>query len=476
LFELQYNPYYSGESMNQNLNSSLNFAHENYQIFVNELSDFLRIKTISADSQYANDMVVGAHWLVNYLESLGSDDTRILKTQKHPVVYGNLSKAGNEKPTILVYGHYDVQPSDPLDLWKSEPFEPTIKDNLLFSRGSSDMKGQIMIVLGAIKSIVSTGTLPVNFKFMFEGEEEIGSPSIKTFLTDNKELFKSDFVLNLDAGMISKEKPTIVYGLRGLAYFEVFVTGPAQDLHSGLFGGVVYNPIQALSELIAGMKNSEGVIQLPGFYDDVIPMGNDEKIALDKLGMDDQFYKDQTGVSLLYGEKGFTSTERIGARPTLDINGIISGYTAEGPKTVIPSKAMAKLSMRLVPNQTPEKVEQQLKGYLELKAPKQIQWEIKMLASDPACLTDMNFYATRCFANSIQEIWGIAPVYQRGGGSIPIVSHMQKILGTESILSGFSLPEDNIHSPNERLDLEVFKKGIDTTIHFLFSIAGECER
>ena len=461
--------------MNPNLNASLLFAHEKYQDFINDLSEFLKIKTVSADSAYAEDMLVGAQWLVEYLKSLGADETRILKTQKHPVVYGSLSKAGKNKPTILVYGHYDVQPADPLELWKSDPFEPTIKGNLLFARGASDMKGQMLIVLSAIKSIAGISTLPVNFKFIFEGEEEIGSPNIQIFLSNHKELFKSDFVLNLDAGMISKDKPTIVYGLRGLAYFELFVTGPSQDLHSGLFGGVVYNPIQALSEIIAGMKNTDGVIQLPGFYDDVLPLNDEEKSALEKLGMDDDFYKHQTGVGKLYGEKGFTPTERVGARPTLDVNGILGGYVGEGPKTVIPSKASAKLSMRLVPDQTPEKVKQQLINYLEHKAPEQINWEVRMLASDPASLTDLNFYATRCFARSIQEIWGIPPVYQRGGGSIPIVSHMQKILGAESVLSGFSLPEDNIHSPNERLDLDIFKKGIDTTIHFLYSIGDECE-
>jgi acetylornithine deacetylase/succinyl-diaminopimelate desuccinylase-like protein len=462
--------------MNSKISSSITFAHENYSKFITDLTSFLRIKTVSAESTNTNEMEAGAQWLVNYLKSIGADEARILKTQKHPIVYGNLSKGGSDKLTILVYGHYDVQPADPIDLWKSDPFEPVIKDNLLFARGSSDMKGQMMIVLSAIKSIVSTSTLPVNLKFIFEGEEEIGSPSILTFLTEYKELFKSDFVLNLDAGMISKDKPTIVYGLRGLAYFELYVTGPAQDLHSGLFGGVVYNPIQALCEMIAGMKDSDGVIQLPGFYDDVIPMSSDEKVALNNLGMGEKFYQDQTGVRLLYGEKNFSSTERIGARPTLDINGIISGYVGEGPKTVIPSKAMAKLSMRLVPDQTPEKVRLQLINYLEREAPEQVKWEVKMLASDPASLTDMNFFATRCFARSIKEIWGISPFYERGGGSIPIVSHMQKILGIESILSGFSLPEDNIHSPNERLDLDVFKKGIDTAIHFLCTIGDECER
>jgi acetylornithine deacetylase/succinyl-diaminopimelate desuccinylase-like protein len=462
--------------MNSKINSSITYAHENYSNFIKDLTSFLRIKTVSADSMNSLEMEAGAQWLVDYLKSIGADEAKILKTQKHPIVYGNFSKGGIDKPTILVYGHYDVQPADPMDLWKSDPFEPVIKDNLLFARGSSDMKGQMMIVLSAIKSIVSTSSLPVNLKFIFEGEEEIGSPSILTFLTEYKELFKSDFVLNLDAGMISKDKPTIVYGLRGLAYFELYVTGPAQDLHSGLFGGVVYNPIQAICEMIAGMKDSDGVIQLPGFYDDVIPLSSDEKVALNNLGMGEKFYQDQTGVSLLYGEKNFSSTERIGARPTLDVNGIISGYVGEGPKTVIPSKAMAKLSMRLVPDQTPEKVRLQLIHYLEREAPEQVKWEVKMLASDPASLTDMNFFATRCFARSIKEIWGISPFYERGGGSIPIVSHMQKILGIESILSGFSLPEDNIHSPNERLDLDVFKKGIDTAIHFLCTIGDEYER
>jgi acetylornithine deacetylase/succinyl-diaminopimelate desuccinylase-like protein len=462
--------------MNANINSAIKSAHKNYKNIISDLSEFLRIKTISADSNYSKEMASGAQWLVNYLKSLGAVETRILKTKKYPVVYGNLSIAGKNKPTILIYGHYDVQPVDPLELWKSDPFEPVIKNGLLFARGSSDMKGQMMVVLGAIKSIIGVDSLPVNLKFMFEGEEEIGSPSIRTFLTEHKELFKSDFVLNLDAGMISKDKPTIVYGLRGLAYFEIYITGPAQDLHSGLFGGVVYNPIQALSELISRMKNSEGVIQLPGFYDDVLPLSQEEKTALEKLGMDDKFYKDQTGVKRLYGEKGFSSTERVGARPTLDINGIFGGYIGEGPKTVIPSKAMAKLSMRLVPEQTPEKVKKQLVKFMEQNAPKEIKWELKMMTSDPASLTDMDFYGTRCFAQAIGEIWRIPPVYQRGGGSIPIVSHMQKILGLESVLSGFSLPEDNIHSPNERLDLDVFKKGIDTTIHFLYSIADQNEK
>lgn len=461
--------------MNSNLDLAINYAFENYQSFIKDLSSLISIKTISANSEYSEEFENGAKWIANYLDSLGSNDTRILKSQKHPIVFGNITSSEKNRPTILVYGHYDVQPADPLELWHSDPYTATIKDNLLFARGSSDMKGQMIVVLAALKSIINTGSLPVNIKFLFEGDEEIGSPGIKEFLYQHKEIFKCDFVLNLDAGMITADKPTIVYGLRGLAYFEINLTGPAQDLHSGMFGGIVYNPIQALSELIAGMKNTDGVIKLPGFYDDVLQLSDEEKKELEKLEMDEQFYKDHTGVNKLYGEKGYSPVERIGARPALDVNGIFGGYISEGPKTVIPSKAMAKISMRLVPNQTPKKVNDQMVKYMENNVPEQIKWEIKMLSSDPASLTDINYPATKCFAESIEKVWGVKPVYQRGGGSIPIVAYMQEILGAESVLSGFSLPEDNIHSPNERLNLDVFKKGIDTTIHFIFNAGDKCE-
>jgi len=460
--------------MENNLVQAMDFAAKHRSDFIGTLSDFLKLKTISSDSAYNQDIRKGAQWLVNYFKKIGAENIQILESQKHPVVFADLSKAGGDKPTILVYGHYDVQPADPIHLWESEPFEPVVKDGKLYARGSSDMKGQLMVTLSAIESIQAVGDLPVNFKFLVEGEEEIGSPSIQSFLAGHKELFKSDFVLNLDAGMISKEKPTIVYGLRGLAYFEIHVTGPAQDLHSGLFGGVVYNPIQVLSELIAGMKDNEGVIQLPGFYDDVIPLSAEERDALSKLGMDEEFYKRQTGVSMLHGEKGFTPVERVGARPTMDLNGIWGGYSGEGPKTVIPAKASAKLSMRLVPNQTPEKVKEQLRDYLTRNIPEGASFELIQLASDPASITDLDFYATRCLAESIEKVWGIPPVFQRGGGSIPIVSHMQKALGAESVLSGFSLPEDNIHSPNEHLNLEMFYKGIDTVIDYIYQIGASC--
>jgi len=459
--------------METNLEKATAFSKEHLQDFIKELQDILRIKSISSDPVYKSEMIKCADWLVAYLKGLGVTDARSMDSGKNPIVFGSLNQAGAGKPTILIYGHYDVQPPDPLNEWTHDPFDPVIEGNLLLARGSSDMKGQAMIMLSAIKSILAFGSLPVNLKFLFEGDEEVGSPSIVSFLNEHKELFASDFVLNLDAGMVAKDKPTIVYGLRGLAYFEISITGPAHDLHSGLFGGIVYNPIHALSELIAGMKDSDGRITLPGFYDDVLPLEEKERAALNALDNPDAYYIEQTGVKETFGEKGFTNVERIGARPTLDVNGIWGGYTGEGPKTVIPARAFAKLSMRLVPRQTPAKVLQQLTLYMQQHAPRQIQWEIKQLASDPACITSMDFYGTRCLVKSLEKVMGKTPVFKREGGSIPIATHFQNIMGMESVMSGFSLPEDRVHSPNEQLDLELFEKGIETVIDFFYRMAEE---
>jgi acetylornithine deacetylase/succinyl-diaminopimelate desuccinylase-like protein len=473
LNELQYSS--KGDKMEDRIQLANKYIENNKQNILDSLSEILEIQSISSDPSFKPQLSKAAEWIENHLINIGIPETKILKTQQHPVVFGEFSKHGKEKPTVLIYGHYDVQPPDPLELWKTEPFSPTIIDNLIYARGASDMKGQLLVILSAIQAINATSELPINIKFMIEGEEEIGSPSIEEFLKSNRELFESDFVFNLDAGMISKTQPTIVYGLRGLAYFEIHIKGPGHDLHSGLFGGIVMNPIQALATIISGMVDDKGVIQLPGFYDDVLPLSIEEKNQLKKLGFNNDYYLDQTEAKALFGEEGYTSIERIGSRPTLDVNGIVGGYTGEGPKTVIPSKAIAKLSTRLVPNQTPEKVKDQLHEYMKQHAPNQIEWEVKQLSSDPACITDPKFYATRCFAETLQTVWGKEPIYLREGGSIPIVSHMQNILGIESILSGFGLPEDKIHSPNERMDLDVFWKGIETVIHYFFKIAENCK-
>ncbi len=451
------------------------YVENNKQNILDSLFEILEIKSISSDSKFKTQLRKAAEWIENHLKNIGILETKILRTQQHPVVFGEYSKYGKDKPTILIYGHYDVQPPDPLELWETNPFKPTIKGNLIFARGASDMKGQLIVILSAVQAIIATSEFPLNIKFMIEGEEEIGSPNIEEFLNKNRELFASDFVLNLDAGMISKTQPTIVYGLRGLAYFEIHITGPGHDLHSGVFGGVVMNPIQALSTIISGMVNDKGVIQLPGFYDDILPLSEEERGQIKKLGLNDNYYLKQTKTTALFGEEGYTPTERVGVRPTLDVNGIIGGYTGEGPKTIIPSKVIAKLSMRLVPNQTPQKVKDQLYEYMKQHAPNQIKWEVKQLSSDPACITNPNFYATQCFAETLQSVWGKEPIYKREGGSIPIVSHMQNILGIESVLSGFGLPEDKIHSPNERMDLDMFWKGIETVIHYFFKITEKCK-
>lgn len=454
----------------QKLETAIQHFHDNYDGYFKKFEEFIRIPSISADSKYNADIQKAANWLVDYLEELGMDAVKAYPTHKHPIVYGEYLKAGADKPTILVYGHYDVQPPDPMNEWKTTPFEPTIDGEFLVARGTSDMKGQILAGLYAIESLLAVDELNVNLKFIYEGEEEIGSPSIVDFIKENKELLKSDFALNLDAGMLGKDTPTIVYGLRGLAYFEIYVTGPDHDLHSGLFGGVVYNPAQALSELIAGMKDENGHITLPGFYDSVRELSQDEREALARLKKDEAFYLKQTGAIALYGEAGYTEVERIGARPTLDVNGFKSGYIGEGPKTVIPSTAMAKISMRLVPDQTPDKVNEQLIQYMEENAPTQIKWKVKQLSSDPASIADRNTDAVKSFVKALKDTWGVEPIFHREGGSVPIVSHMKENLGIESVLSGFCLPGDLIHSPNEHIHVPTWKRGIEATIRFLYNL------
>jgi acetylornithine deacetylase/succinyl-diaminopimelate desuccinylase-like protein len=468
--ELQY--LLMGEAM-ENVKKAQNLVDVSRKKILNDLFEYLSIPSISSDPAYRQNIDQAAQWVENKLQTIGVTKTEILDTGKHPVVYGSYSEAGPEKPTMLIYGHYDVQPPDPIDLWESDPFSPTIRENLLFARGASDMKGQLMVALSAIDAVKNTSGLPINIKFLVEGEEEIGSPNIEKFLETHKTNFESDFVLNLDAGMLSENQPSIVYGLRGLAYFEIHIQGPTHDLHSGLFGGIVRNPIHVLADLISKMKDEDGVIQLPGFYSDVHLLSEKEKSILNQLGLDEEYFKKQTGSSAIFGEAGYTPIERIGARPTLDCNGIISGYTGVGPKTVIPSKAMAKLSMRLVPDQSPTKVKAQLQEFIEKNIPTGMVWEVKQLSADPAYVGDPQFYATQCFAKSLENVFGIAPIYQREGGSIPIASYLKDLLGINSILSGFGLPDDKIHSPNERLNLDVFWKGIDSVIDFIYRIAEE---
>lgn len=459
--------------MLNNRQDAINYFLNHYTHYLDKFKDFLRIASVSTDSDHYDEINQAAEWLETYMKLIGINNTKVFKTQKNPIVYGEYLGAGPKKPTVLIYGHYDVQPPDPLDQWDADPFTPVEKNECLYARGSSDMKGQLMISLTAIDSILNTGELGVNIKFIMEGEEEIGSPSIEEFLHTHKELLKSDFALNLDAGMVAENTPTIVYGLRGLAYFEIVVQGPSHDLHSGLFGGIVYNPAQALCEFLSALKDENGKVLLPGFYDDVTSLEEEEREELSRLPVSDQDLLAQTGVKELWGEEGYTSIERLGARPTLEIHGILTGYTGEGPKTVIPSRAMAKISTRLVPNQKPDEVFSQLKEFLDVKMPPYVTWEIKRLASDFPCIIDREFYATKSFASALETVFHTKPVYERGGGSIPIVSYMQDALGINSVLSGFALPDDRAHSPNEHIKLNLWKKGIETVIHFFLNLEEE---
>jgi acetylornithine deacetylase/succinyl-diaminopimelate desuccinylase-like protein len=454
-----------------NLDSALKYTAENRQNFIKDLNELLAIPSISADTNGKPAMENAARWIEKSLQNNNFDIVKIFQTAGNPVVYGEKKTSKKDTQTILFYGHYDVQPVEPLGEWESEPFAGVVRGDYLFARGASDMKGQYIACLKAIESILSTCELPVNVKFILEGEEEIGSPNLEDFLKQHADLLKCDVVVNPDTGMIAPDVPTITYGLRGLAYFELRVYGPSSDLHSGVFGGVVHNPGQALCELIAGMHSSDGKVTLPGFYDDVRPLPASERAELNRLPVSDQDYLDQTGAPALWGEDGYTPTERLGARPTLEVNGLYSGYIEAGAKTVLPSYAMAKISMRLVPDQDPQKVYDSLHLYLEQNAPETIRWELVNMSGAPACVTNRDLPAVKALSRAMETVWGKTPVFRRDGGSVPVVTHMQEILGVDSILTGFGMPDDHIHAPNERLHLPTWEKGIQALICFLFYLA-----
>ncbi len=452
--------------------AALQYARTHAEQNLASLVEFLRIPSVSTDPDYAKDMVTAAEWLVERLKSLKFTNIKIFPTARHPVVYGEYLVSPS-LPTVLVYGHYDVQPAEPLNLWQTPPFEPTKRGENLFARGASDMKGQVVATLSAVTALLNAGQPPVNLKYILEGEEEIGSPSLPKFIQDHKDLLSCSFALNPDAGMVGAEFPTIVYALRGIAYFELRVTGPAHDLHSGIYGGVVQNPAIVLSDLVSGMHDSQGRVTLPGFYDRVLTLSEEEKESLLRLPMNDETYMHLTGAPELWGESGFSTVERIGARPTLDVNGLYSGFTGEGSKTVIPSWAMAKISMRLVPDQLPAEVEAQLRQYLAEHAPKTVKWQLITFNSGEACVIDVNHPGVKALYRALETVWGTRPVYKREGGSVPVVLNMQRILGVESVLTGFGLPDDNLHAPNEKLNLPNWYRGIDALIHFFYNLAEE---
>ncbi len=450
--------------------AAIQYAHEQRARFLSELKDFCTIPSISTDPRVKPEMTHAAEWVANQLRSLGLQNVEVCPTAGHPVVYGESLNASG-KPTLLIYGHYDVQPPEPLDLWKSGPFEPVERGEYLYARGVTDMKGQVLCSIEAVESIVRTGKLPINVKFLIEGEEEIGSPSLDAFLEQNRTRLACDLVLNPDSGILAPDLPTIAYALRGLAYFELRVYGPDHDLHSGVFGGAVHNPAQVLCELIAGMHDDQGHVTLPGFYDPVLPLGAEERNELAQLPTTDANILSQTGAPALWGEVGYTTVERIGARPTLEVHGLLSGFTGAGTKTVLPAWAMAKISCRLVPDQDPDQVYQQFVAYLTAHAPATVRWEVDKFAGSRASISDRSSSGIQAYSRAMEAVWGRLPVFKREGGSVPVVTQFKNILGVESINTGFSMPGDNMHSPNEMLHLPTLWKGLDAFIHFFFNLA-----
>ncbi|MDR0660605.1 MAG: dipeptidase [Prevotellaceae bacterium] len=450
------------------------YIEENKQRFLEELFGLIRIPSISSEEKHKPDMVKAAERWKELISEAGADKAEVMPSEGNPVVYGE-KIIDTALPTVLVYGHYDVMPVDPIDLWKSEPFEPEIRDEKIWARGADDDKGQAFMHVKAFEYMVRTDTLPCNVKFMVEGEEEIGSPSLPNFCKEHKETLKADVILVSDTGMIAPDIPSITGGLRGLAYWQVEVTGPNADLHSGIFGGAVANPINVLCKMIAEMQDEKGRITIPGFYDDVLEVSAGEREKMAKAPFDEEEYKKSLGVKALWGEEGYTSRERTGIRPSFDVCGIWGGYAGEGAKTVLPSKAYAKISCRLVPHQKHLKIAELFKKHFESIAPDYVKVNVEHLHGGPSYVCPIDLPAYKAAEKAYEEVYGKMPVPVRSGGSIPIIATFEEILGIKSVLMGFGLGSDAIHSPNENYPLEQFFNGINT-IPLFYKYFGETNK
>jgi acetylornithine deacetylase/succinyl-diaminopimelate desuccinylase-like protein len=441
------------------------YQDKHKQRFLDELLDLLKIPSVSADNSHQTDMIRCAEAVKKSLMDAGVSKAEIYTTKGHPIVYAEKIEDVS-KPTVLVYGHYDVQPADPLELWHSAPFEPVIKNGMIFARGSADDKGQFFMHVKALEIMNKSGPLACNIKFIIEGEEEIGSPSLGLFVAANKELLKADVILISDTAMISLDTPSIDIGVRGLAYIQVEITGPNRDLHSGVYGGAVANPVTILARMIAGCHDENNRIRIPGFYDDVLESSEAERKKMAASPFDEKKYMRDLGVKALWGEKGYSTNERTGIRPTLELNGIWGGYQGEGSKTVLPSKASAKISARLVPNQTSVKITSLLLDYFRKIAPPAVSVHAFELHGGEPYLTPMDSLAYRAAEKAIEASFGKKPVPVRGGGSIPICALFEKELGIKIVFMGFGLDSDNLHSPNEKFNIDNFYKGIETIPYF----------
>lgn len=446
----------------------LDYIESNKDKFLDELFTFLKIPSVSSVPEHDKDTAACANWLVEHIKSTGIKNVRLYETEGHPIVYGEWLEAGENAPTVLVYGHYDVQPVDPIDLWETQPFEPTIKNGKIYGRGTSDDKGQVFMHLKAVEAFLKTeGKLPLNVKFLIEGEEEAGSNHLEEFIKNNADLLKCDTVLVSDTEWFADGMPSICYALRGISFIEVKVTGPNRDLHSGTFGGGVDNPLNVLAWLVAKLKDSYGRVTVPGFYKDVLPLSDVEREAFKKLPFDEGDYCKDLGIEQTYGEVGYSTLERVWARPSLDLNGIYGGYTGEGAKTILPSYAVAKISMRLVPHQDNEDIANKISNYLKEICPPTVKIDINVLHGGNPVLMPIDSKSIKVAIEALQDAFGKEAVFMREGGSIPIVGVFDEVLHAPTVLMGMGLPGDNIHSPNESFAVDNFYGGIKAAAYFL---------
>jgi len=454
------------------MNDVVDYINVNRDRYVDELKQYLAIPSISALPEHAADTRRAAEWTADALRSAGMQNVRLMDTPGNPVVYGDWLGAPG-KPTILFYGHYDVQPVDPLNLWTSPPFEATVRDGEIYARGAADDKGQVFMHIKAVEAFMKqAGSLPVNIKFFIEGEEEVGSVHLDQFVRDHTQDLAADVVVISDSPMFDRGVPSICYGLRGLAYFQIDVRGTKSDLHSGSFGGAVANPALVLSQMLAQMKDRSGRIRIPGFYDDVRDLSEAERAEWRKLPFNETKYRKELGAPKLFGESGYTTLERVWARPTFEVNGLLSGFTGEGAKTVLPAVAMAKVSMRLVPDQHPDKIAQQFEHYLKKVAPKTVEVKLTRMHGGKPWMAEFDNKFVRAAGRAIEQGFGQPPVFNREGGSIPVVSTFQEELGVPSVLFGVGLPDENAHAPDEKLDLGNFHNGIIASAYLYQEIAN----
>ncbi len=445
----------------------LSYTGDHFDRFVSELDSFLRIPSISTDPAHNEDVLAGANWLADHLRGLDLNRVDVMPTPGHPIVYAE-HMVDASLPTILVYGHYDVQPPDPLELWDSPPFEPVIRDNIMYARGTCDDKGQLFMHVKAAEAYLKGGAgLPLNVKYIFEGEEESGSTNLASFIEHHAAMLSADVVLISDTALFGSGIPSITYGLRGLAYVEVTLTGPDKDLHSGVYGGAVENPINALASMIAALHDENHRVTIEGFYDNVRPLTDEERSSFASLPFDDRDWLEEVGVNTACTESGFSVLEGTTARPTLDCNGIWGGYIGKGAKTVLPSEASAKISMRLVPDQTPDEITAKIRAHFETHTPETMKLTFTDLHGGHGALVDTHSPAMEAASTAMENVYGEKPYFVRSGGSIPVVADFKRILGLDTVLLGFGLDSDAIHSPNECFGLDRFQQGIQSIIQFM---------